>query len=139
MVNVQQIYDMAIHLMDEQNESTGATQTVDTDEYRFRTISILNTAIAALAPYTSRMGPTNSPMVSLLDASDYRNPDFSQAIMMDDSFSVSLLPYFLAAQLLSGENEPLAAWFMNRYREIFMDIRNRKAAEFEPIPTPYSL
>ena len=42
MVSVQQVFDMAIHLMDEQNESTGATVTVDTQEYKFRTISILN-------------------------------------------------------------------------------------------------
>lgn len=40
MVTVQQVFDTAIHLMDEQNESNGGTQTVDTDEYRFRTISI---------------------------------------------------------------------------------------------------
>ena len=38
MVSVQQVFDMAIHLMDEQSESTGATETVDTQEYKFRTI-----------------------------------------------------------------------------------------------------
>ena len=56
MVTVQQVFDTAIHLMDEQNESNGGTQTVDTDEYRFRTISILNTAIPALYPYSGRGG-----------------------------------------------------------------------------------
>ena len=47
-ITVQQVFDQAIHLMDEQNETTGATITADTAEYKSRTISILNTAIARL-------------------------------------------------------------------------------------------
>ena len=40
MVTVQQVYDAAIDLMDEANETTGATKTADTREYEIRTISI---------------------------------------------------------------------------------------------------
>jgi hypothetical protein len=50
---------------------------------------------------------------------------------------MSLLPYYLAAQLLSAENETLSAWFMNLYRESFADLRNKMLAEFEQISTPY--
>lgn len=138
MVTVQQIYDMAIHLMDEQNESTGATQTVDTEEYKFRTLSILNTAIAALAPYSAASAwDSGRPQVKLLETGNYKNPDFTQGIPLEDGLSTALLPYFLAAQLLSGENEALAAWFMNRYREVFQDIRSKTRGEFEAIPMPY--
>ena len=35
MVTVQKIYDAAIDLMDEQDETTGATKTRDTREYEF--------------------------------------------------------------------------------------------------------
>jgi hypothetical protein len=51
--------------------------------------------------------------------------------------SLACLPYDLAAQLLSAENETLSAWFMNRYRESFNDLRNRLPADFERISTPY--
>ena len=36
------VFARAIHLMDEQNETTGETSTADTSEYKLRTLSILN-------------------------------------------------------------------------------------------------
>lgn len=140
MVTVQQVFDMAIHLMDEQSESTGNTGTVDTQEYKFRTISILNSVIASLYPYsgTYKAGTKSGrPVPRQLTADNYAEPDFEQTIPLDDALSLTCLPYYLAAQLLSAENEVLAAWFMNRYRETFGDLRNRIPAEFEPITVSY--
>ena len=140
-MTVQKVFDMAIHLMDEQNESTGQTVTTDTEEYKFRTISILNSVIQALYPYSGNYdnsGP-GRPFAKLLELEDFKNPDFSQQIDLDETLCASLLPYYLAAQLLSGENEDLAAWFMARYRDIFMDIRGKIPADFERIRTPYGL
>lgn len=141
MTTVQQIYDMAIHLMDEQSENNGGTETVDTTEYKYRTVSILNSVIPALYPFSSGYVTEAGirPFPGSLDFSDYKNPNFEQEIPLDDTLCLTLLPYFLAAQLLSGENEDLAAWFMNRYREAFNDLRNRIPAEFEKIETPYNL
>ena len=42
MTTGQQVFDMAIHLMDEQNESSGATQTADTKEYQLRSVNLIN-------------------------------------------------------------------------------------------------
>lgn len=139
MVTVQQVFDIAIHLMDEQSESNGATGTVDTQEYKYRTISILNSVIPALYPFsgTFQMGTKGRPSPQALFTDDYRNPDFDQPVPLDDTLSLAVLPYYLAAQLLSAENETLAAWFMNRYRETFNDLRNRVPAEFERITTSY--
>ena len=139
MTTVQQVFDMAIHLMDEQNESTGATETVDTQEYKYRTISILNSVIPALYPYSGNYNNTASgrPSVRKLSADNYKEPDFDQSIPLDDTLSMSVLPYYLAAQLLSAENEALSSWFMNRYREFFMDLRDMIPASFEAISTPY--
>ena len=141
MVSVQQVFDMAIHLMDEQNESYGGTVTVDTQEYKFRTISILNSVIPALYPYSGNYDSqgTGRPMPVILLVNEYRNPDFEQSIDLDDVLCLTVLPYYLAAQLLSAENEVLSAWFMNRYREAFNDLRNRIPADFEKISTPYGL
>ena len=139
MVTVQQVFDMAIPLMDEQGESNGSTVTVDTQEYKYRTISILNSVIAALYPYsgTYKAGTAARPVPRQLYADDYRNPDFEQTIPLDDALSLTVLPYYLAAQLLAGENEALAAWFMNRYREAFVGLRDMVPAEFEAISMPY--
>lgn len=141
MTTVQQIFDMAIHLMDEQNESNGATGTVDTNEYKYRTISILNSVIPRLYTYSStyvdKGKGRNAPRQ--LSTDDYADPDFEQTIPLDDVLSLSLLPYYLAAQLLSAENETLSAWFMNLYRENFNDIRGKTLADFEQISTPYGL
>lgn len=141
MAKVQEIFDMAIHLMDEQSETSGATATVDTQEYKYRTISILNSVIPALQIYSSDYPRTGfgRPEPEILLADNPSNPDFNQKIRLDDTLSYTLLPYYLAAQLLSGENETLAAWFLARYREAFSDIRNKVLAEFETISTPYGL
>jgi hypothetical protein len=139
MVTVQQVFDMAIHLMDEQNESNGATSTVDTDEYKFRTISILNSVIPALYPFSGnyKAGISGRPAPAQLFVDDYKTPDFEQTMPLDDTLSLACVPYYLAAQLLSAENETLSAWFMNRYREAFNDLRNRIPAEFERIAVSY--
>lgn len=139
MVTVQQVFDMAIHLMDEQSENNGTTGTVDTQEYKYRTISILNSVIPALYPYSGNYdaGVNGRPAAKILTWGDYKNPDFTQEIALDDTLCLALLPYYLAAQLLAGENETLAAWFMNRYRESFVDLRDMVPAEFEAISMPY--
>ena len=140
-ITVQQIFAQAIHLMDEQNETTGATLTADTAEYKSRTISILNTAIARLYPYSSnydREYPGRT-YPETLAANDHANPDFTQKIMLDDSLCLSLLPFYLAAQLLSGENEALASWFMSQYRENLAEVKRSLPGSFEQISTPYGL
>ncbi len=139
MVTVQQIFDMAIHMMDEQRETDGSTVTVDTGEYKYRTISILNAVIPRVYKYSSGYETDDGTGVPVLDASDYENPDFDQIILLDERIALSLLPQYLAAQLLSAENDTLASWFMNQYREALQDVKNNIGAEFKPISTPYGL
>ena len=141
MVTVQQVFDIAIHLMDEQSENTGATVTVDTNEYKYRTVSILNSIIPALYPYSGTFTQTASgrPSPRQLYVDDYKNPDFEQSIPLDDTLSLSVLPHYLAAQLLSAENEVMAAWMKNQGRENLNDLKNKVPVSFEAISTPYGL
>ena len=142
MVTVQQVFDTAIHMMDEQSETSGTTATVDTQEYKFRTISILNAVMPALYPYSDTYTLTGSgrPVCPrLLVPKDYKNPEFMQAIPLDDSLALGVLPYALAAHLLAGENEELSAWFRQQYMQVFADIRSKIPGSFEPISTPYGL
>ena len=141
MTTVQQVFDMAIHMMDEQNESSGISDTADTKEYRFRTISILNAVMPALYPYSDTCSDEGRgrPICPALDLTNIRKPDFTQQIPLDDTLALGVLPYALAAHLLAGENEELSAWFQNRYNLAFSDLRSKIPGTFEPIVAPYGL
>lgn len=142
MTTVQQIFDMAIHMMDEQSETSGNTLTTDTQEYKFRTISILNAVMPALYPFSDTLDTsgTGRPVCPMLSAPANPNqPDFTQEIPLDDTLAMGVLPYALAAHLLAGENEALSVWFLTRYNQVFGDIRNKIPAAFESISTPYGL
>lgn len=141
MVTVQQIFDAAIDLMDEQDESTGATKTTDTREYELRTISILNTVMPALYPYSSNYDRTapGRPCATPLVAENRREPDFTQAIPLDDALCWGLLPFYLASLLRSSEDTEFSVRMMTEYNNAFANIRDKLPAEFEPIPTPYGL
>lgn len=141
MTTVQQVFDIAIHMMDEQSESSGSTTTADTQEYRLRTLSILNGVMPSLYPFsdTCAYPDRGRPVCPLLTQPDHSRPDLTQTIPLDDTLALGVLPYALASHLLAGENEELSAWFMSRYNQTFSDLRNKVPAVFEPIPTPYGL
>jgi len=162
-MTVQQVFDMAIHIVDEQSESTGATITVDTEEYKFRTISILNAVIPRLFPYsetcspedilafrTNPQGKQRGRMLDsgpkdwrrncyLLTARNPQNPDFNQVIPLDETLCAALLPWWLAGKLMATENETLSQLCMQQYYDNFEDVKRGCPREFEPIPTPYGL
>ena len=141
MVTVQQVFDAAIHLMDEQSESNGQTVTQDTSEYKYRTISILNTLMPSLYPYsdTCDHSAPGRPVCPVLVAQSYATPDFTQAVPLDDGLALGVLPYALAGHLLAAENDSLSMWFLSRFNQVFADIRSKVPAAFESIPTPYGL
>lgn len=142
MTTLQQVFDMAMHLMDEQAEQTGTTMTDDTEEYKLRTISIVNLVLPSLFPFSDTYDTTTvsgRPAVPVLAAADYANPDFTQVIPLDDTLAMGVLPYALAAHLTATENEELSAWLMQRYHTAFADLRSRIPSSFEPISTPYGL
>lgn len=142
MVTVQQVFDTAIHLMDEQSETSGTTISTDTNEYKFRTLSILNAVLPSLYQYSdtcdrSGTGRPVCPMLSL--PKTYNVPDFTQQIPLDDGLALGVLPYALAAQLLAAENAEFAAWLQTRYNQALVEIRDFMPADFEQIAAPYGL
>ena len=141
MITIQQVFDTAIHLLDEQNESSGATGTQDTSEYKYRTVNILNALIQALYPYSSTYDPSmgGRPSPKLLSVESYQNPDFTQTIPLDDALAIGILPYGLAAQLSVGDNTELASWMRGQYNAAFADLRYKAQSTWEPISTPYGL
>ena len=139
MVTVQQIYDAAIDLMDEQDETTGSTDTMDSHEYKLRTISILNMVVPVIYPYSSNYCRTASgrPSAIPLSADDRGEPDFTQYIYLDDDLCWALLPLYLASMLRSSEDTEFSMRMMTEYNNAFKNIRDKLPAQFESITSPY--
>lgn len=139
MADVQTIFDMAMDLMDEADESTGSTETMDTREYKIRTISILNSGIQVIYPYSSNFSRTGTgrPVADVLIHDDRANPDFTQEIGLDEALSLALLPFYLASLLRAGEDSEFSARMMNEFNRAFYDIRANLPGTFEQIVPAY--
>lgn len=110
---VQDVFDKAIHWLDEQNESTGATLTSDTKEYALRTPNILNTYLNVVYPYSDTYAvredgkrPYLEPVSAMTDEMD-----------LDAYICMSVLPYALAAGLAKEENPAIANTALQIYGE----------------------
>lgn len=134
MTDANWVFDRAIHLMDEQYEQSGETRTVDTKEYEYRTLSILNVLRHELYPYSDTFEART-------DGKRQICPEltaFDQAIDLDDAIAQGVLPYGLAAHLLLGENNALADFFNQRYAELVREIGRRRMSQWEDISyTPF--
>ena len=114
MTTAQNVFDTTMALIDEVNESTGATDTSDTREYKQRTLAILNLLRGELYPYSDTFekgGGKTRPIVKII-------ADFNEPILLDDYICQSVLPYGLAAHLLLDENPSAAGFFNGRYNEL---------------------
>lgn len=136
-MTVQEIFDIAIHLMDSQNESTGSTMTTDTKEYSLRTPSLINALIDQVYPYSDTYpavetgANTERPyLVSVTELSD--------SLDLDNYICRNVLPYGLAALLLTEENPTLANFFWQTYLENLNTARNRlPSSGFESVENVY--
>lgn len=124
------VFDRAIHLMDEQNETNGKTRTQDTKEYEYRTLSILNVLRNELYPYSD----TYEIRSDGKRAVPPELKSLEQSIDLDDAICQSVMPYGLAAHLLLGENDSMASFFNQRYMEMLNQLKSRATAVWEDIP-----
>ena len=113
MSTVRDVFDIAIHLMDAQNESTGSTETADTKEYLLRTPSLLN-SILDRAYSASDNWPQSEggkrPICPKVTA-------MTDEIGLDERICTGILPYGLAGLLLTEENPALANFFWQTFLE----------------------
>ena len=110
----QRIFDIAMGLMAEVNDSTGSTDFSDTKEYKVRTLLILNALRGELYSYSdtyqAEEGGTR-PICRFISG-------FDEVVWLDDYICQSVLPYGLAAQLLLDENTTAASFLQQRYEEL---------------------
>lgn len=126
------VFARAIHMMDEQNEATGETSTADTAEYKLRTLSILNILRHELFPYSDTYEEQEDGTRDVCT----EIKAFTDVIDLDDVLAQGIMPYGLAAHLLLGENDSMAAFFNSRYSELVRDLAAKKSSKWEDI-TPY--
>ncbi|MCQ4865583.1 hypothetical protein [Pseudoflavonifractor phocaeensis] len=109
----QEVFETAMHLMDEVNESTGKADASDTKEYKNRAIPILNILRVECFPAsdTYKAEPGKRPVCPRIEA-------FESPIGLDDGICQGVLPYGLAAHLLLDENPDVAGYFSQRYEEL---------------------
>lgn len=124
MSTVQDVFDIAIRLMDAQNESTGSTDTADTKEYRLRTPSLLNSILDRAYPASD-----NWP-----EAEDGKRPvcpkiaEMTDEIDLDERICTGLLPYGLAGLLLTEENPTLSNFFWQTFLEQLEEAKRQRPA-----------
>lgn len=132
VTTAQWVFDKAMHLMDEVNESTGATDTSDTKEYKNRTLPILNILRieCATASDTYIQEPGKRYIPAEITA-------MNQIIQLDDGICQGVLPYGLAAHLMLDENPDVATFFNQRYVELLEQYRRAIPAIAEDIEDVY--
>ena len=130
---VQSVFDIAIHLMDAQNESTGSTNTADTKEYAFRTPSLLNSVLDRVYKASDTFfvaEPGRRPICPKVTKME-------DALNLDEAICTGVLPYGLAGLLLTEENPTQANFFWQTFLEMLEDMKRSLPAEFEDIENPY--
>lgn len=134
-MTVQDVFDISIRLMDSQNESNGSTNTTDTREYAFRTPSLLNSILDQVYPasdtYVSAVNCIRPVLPSVSGMEDYLD--------LDDAICRNVLPYGLAALLLTEENPTLANFFWQTYLENLQRAKNSLPSEIESVEDVYGV
>lgn len=131
MTTPNDVFNTAIHLIDEQNDTTGETVTMDTKEYRLRTLSILSVLRNELYPFSDTYESMNGRKSVLPPLTD-----FAQDTGLDDFLASTVLPYGLAGHLLLGENDSLANFFIQRYGELTTQARMQAPCVWEEMELP---
>lgn len=133
MNTVQDVFDIAIRLMDAQNESTGSTETADTKEYRLRTPSLVNSLLDQVYPGSDTYAPGAAgrrPVCQKVSA-------MADPLDLDERICTGVLPYGLAGLLLTEESPAQANFFWQTFLEQLAEARAGLPAEIESIGDAY--
>ena len=134
MTTAQRVFDIAMGLIDEVNENSGATDTPDTREYKARTLLILNALRGELYPYSDTYIEAEEKGKRAICAVI---EDFDAPVDLDDFLCQSIMPYGLAAQLLLSEDAASASFLQQRYEELLRSRISAVPKRFERIYDMY--
>ena len=126
---VQAVFDRAIYLINWQRDTDGATENKNTQEYRARTVGILNTLLDAVYPASSTYAIGKDGRRPALP--DVRG--FEDELELDARVLRDILPNGLAARLLAEENPELSNYFQQIYERSLAEARYGAPAVFEDV------
>jgi hypothetical protein len=131
MTTAQQVFEMAIALMDSQSDD-GRADTNDNAEYKNRTLPLLNILRGELYIYsdTYETDEEGRPIAAYIRT-------FDKPLDLDDYICQSVLPYGLAAHLLLAEDPATANFFQQRYDELKQTLARGLPASSEDIVDVY--
>jgi hypothetical protein len=101
-VTAQQVYDMALVLMDEVTES-GSIATEEAEAVKTKAKNIITQLQAELLPISQTPGVIT---------------DLNQELLLSDRDALLILPYGLAAHLLLNEQNTATPYLNDRYEEL---------------------
>lgn len=128
---VSDVFDVTMQLIDEVSD-TGLTQTTDTEEYRNRTIGIMNILISECYPFSDEKDNTK------LDSAWRAVEEFDDELKgIDNTLALGVMPYGLAANLLTDENPTAANYYQQRYEALLAAKRSRMQADVGEIENVY--
>lgn len=133
MRTVQEIFDQAIRMMDEQNDSNGSTMTTDTREYALRTPDCLNSYINLVLPYSDTYHAAGNGKRTV-------HPKLSamtDCVYMDDLICMSVLPRALAYELLRKEDPEQASAFYEDYERMLQQARSTLPSSIGEVENVY--
>ena len=129
------VFERAMALMDSLGDGNGYADTADNNEYKNRTVSILNVLRMECFPFSDTYTittPGKRPVCrEILNINDN--------IDLDDGIAQGVLPYGLAAHLLVDENPDSASYFSQRYEEMLAGMKSGLPAAVENITDVYGI
>lgn len=132
-MTVQDVFDIAIRLMDSQNESTGSTNTTDTREYALRTPSLINSLLDQVYPASDTYTPGSSGIRPTL----FSVSALEDFLDLDDRICRNVLPFGLAGLLLTEENPTLANFFWQTFLENLQQAKSSLPTEIGMVEDVY--
>ena len=136
MITVQNVYDAAIKLMNEQRDTSGETMTTDTVDYKNRTIDILNSLIVIAFPYSDTFTDGLDTLESGRKPVALRVSEFTDPLPLDDAIG-GILCYGLAARLEEKEDPEFSRDLQAQFDEQLVVLARATPAVSEPIEDLY--
>ena len=128
----QWVFEKTVYLMGEACQSTGLADYADTQDYKNRTLAILNILRVECAKACDGWGLTEEGKRPVCP----EITDFESPLPLDDHICQGVLPYGLAAHLLLEENPSVASFFQQKYAELLYEAKRDAPAVTGAIGDP---
>ena len=128
------IFQRVMHLSDNSDENTGQYDIPDTQEYKYRLLSIMNTIICELYPYSD-----TSTHISGKRAVPAPLTALDQDIDLDD-YCIEVMVYGVGARMFTSEDAAIASFYEQEYERRLSKLESGAgmAAESDSIEDVYS-